>query len=1676
MTQPRIRSRYSVDVLGNIRERLTSLAGFPAFCFEMLQNAEDAKSEWIELRFRDECLEVANGSTFSQDDWDRITEIAHAGKPVENIGTFGVGFTSVFQYTDEPSILSGGTRVTFSLMRIASGEDDTILQEETEHAPGTTFVIPWAIVHTPVRERLDQPTVSPETIGQHFETACDALTRGLLFLKNVKRATIRYGDRCVQVDRSDAALGTLAIRRTIAVRTDQDPERRSVEWFLRRSYPDPAAFPAGAKKPELALALPLDQAGDLSGRLYSFLPTQHGTGLPFHIHGSFFAKSDRKGIERDGESDHVEWNSRLLQEVSELFTKSLQDLIEHVHYRAALRVLPPHNFQSSDLPELSTLVNDVVVAVREGLPLLRDRQSRAAAPGDLFLGTGLPDHLLNVAEACGARFPDDSCCQSIGWLRKFGLTSLQHNNLASLWLFADLCTADDSEQANDLYRDETFRASVYELVAHLLDSAEEDSDADSTLSALCCALGSKGSIVPLNCLWVASELEYQTFAGTYEDDEFWAQSDQSVLPESLIERLPRYGALPASGHLVTDVVFDTHFAQSPERLSRLYDCVVHWTKEGVTDKERTALREAPIWLRADRQFVPLRQLDLPSTAFVDPLDLGVVFSHPLAESAPSGTVQAVRESLKKLGAEPLSFRAYCTKHLPSYVRSHESESDAVASERYVQVLEVLRSELRRFQDEGDIRQAVSGLAIIPSTNSGFRTASELYWPSEVLDAVFGKSAYPMPNHELPDATPSWQELYDVLGIETTPRIVDVVERIKALANTAATKERDESLRHLFLYLDDAAELWGDDDGDLVETLNDVACLPAEPTSEGLATPASCYTSDMRTLVGSQGRCVSFFFRPRAALRDALRLRDTVKPAVVVANLKDRVANRQSVPREIYRFLNGVAADSSVLALRDVPCIDIGEGRVLKGSQIFFEPIAFGKYRFHLPEALAEFTDLFEALGVRHRQEIDPDALVDVLRDVASEWSPGNHVPDDSTLEVIQYVLVELSACLESGDVEALRIAVASIADLKCLPREDGLLVRSSELVLKDHQGYAKEIGERLGSSLIEKRPSTWRVLHSVFGVPMLSDIVEERLCEPEQCVQHRRATEIALSKILFVVRIVESLRGSHPDGWAVDNLENLQLYTANPLNIELGLTACAPLRVGPRAAKAYFDSETQRILLAQGESLRSAAFARAYAQALNPEIELSFIVPLLRTVFGIDDPDELASELSEMGVELLAEDCEPAGGVESEAIGTLGADKEVATYDDGESNDTAQTHESDESDESGEDVESPSPTNKVATVIRPPSHASPSGTEEDISSHTASPGEGESTQRVSKDAPRDSFDGVDEDAIDDDAVVEGERRTQAAEGQRRTGAWAGSRDKLHRGPRQRRSGTPESDGEHEVDRQPAGNGHSGSPYEASQNWFRVRVARERVDRDDDEGKSRRSEARDDTHAREVVIAFELESRGWEAVAAPKMQKGYDVISTDPRTGAKRRIEIKGASSSWTDDATVRLSYSQFHDAHDFEAPNEDYWLYVVDRLGTDQPRVFPIKNPGKSTYWFYLQAQDWADDVSALEPSDADAQATNEGADAADDDVEYLRECVPESLHAIIDALHGHPAPIPQFELDDDGQILVIDIAWPSKRVGIVTELAGRQPPSGWTLLEANQTSAAEWDKELDRLLNGGGS
>ncbi|CAF4112088.1 unnamed protein product [Rotaria sp. Silwood2] len=57
---------------------------------------------------------INNGNVFSEDDWKRVITIAEGNTNVDAIGQFGVGFFSVFSYSEQPMIQSGKTCLAFS--------------------------------------------------------------------------------------------------------------------------------------------------------------------------------------------------------------------------------------------------------------------------------------------------------------------------------------------------------------------------------------------------------------------------------------------------------------------------------------------------------------------------------------------------------------------------------------------------------------------------------------------------------------------------------------------------------------------------------------------------------------------------------------------------------------------------------------------------------------------------------------------------------------------------------------------------------------------------------------------------------------------------------------------------------------------------------------------------------------------------------------------------------------------------------------------------------------------------------------------------------------------------------------------------------------------------------------------------------------------------------------------------------------------------------------------------------------------------------------------------------------------------------------------------------------------------------------------------------------------------
>ena len=92
------------------------------FVFELIQNAEDCDAEEILFDLKkDKLFFQHNGKKlFTLENIDAITNIGNSTKDENgnNIGKFGVGFKSVFEYTNTPEVQSGNFHFTIQDMYI----------------------------------------------------------------------------------------------------------------------------------------------------------------------------------------------------------------------------------------------------------------------------------------------------------------------------------------------------------------------------------------------------------------------------------------------------------------------------------------------------------------------------------------------------------------------------------------------------------------------------------------------------------------------------------------------------------------------------------------------------------------------------------------------------------------------------------------------------------------------------------------------------------------------------------------------------------------------------------------------------------------------------------------------------------------------------------------------------------------------------------------------------------------------------------------------------------------------------------------------------------------------------------------------------------------------------------------------------------------------------------------------------------------------------------------------------------------------------------------------------------------------------------------------------------------------------------------------------------------------
>ena len=301
------------------------------FIYELLQNAEDALARrQIRDGPRSVRFDIAPGELrirhfgipFDEADVRSICGIGQSTKDsgLTEIGRFGIGFKSVYAYTDRPEIHSGAEDFAIEHYVLPVAAPGAGPRDSDE----TVFVLP-----------LRRPGDAAE-----IESAVRRLApRALLFLREIDEIEWRVAGGAAGLYLRETDSPGDGVRRVKLVGEAEGHRETEQTWLVfSGTLPDSA----GSYLRHVEAAFRLGEEGrpepvpERDTPLYAFFPTTLPTGLHFRVQGPF-----RTTLARDNVPAGDAWNEGLIRKTAEVVTGALRWLRDHKLLDAtALRCLP----------------------------------------------------------------------------------------------------------------------------------------------------------------------------------------------------------------------------------------------------------------------------------------------------------------------------------------------------------------------------------------------------------------------------------------------------------------------------------------------------------------------------------------------------------------------------------------------------------------------------------------------------------------------------------------------------------------------------------------------------------------------------------------------------------------------------------------------------------------------------------------------------------------------------------------------------------------------------------------------------------------------------------------------------------------------------------------------------------------------------------------------------------------------------------------------------------------------------------------------------------------------------------------------------------------------------------------------------------------------------------------
>ena len=331
------------------------------FIYEIIQNAEDAEATYIHFHLTNNSLEIKhNGRKFNERDIEGVCGIANGTKDDgTRIGHFGIGFKSVYCYTEVPQIYSG--MYHFKIKDQLFPEEITTIKGVEDNE--TCMILPF-----------DRSDVSASTA---FKEIKDALNKkitaeSIIMLSNIEEINIKIdgSERSVTIEKiknriSNTESGEVYALGTSVIVTDKGKTDKTDKDYL---------FFTGEKKESPTIVYQIGGANGKeimpirNSKIYAYFPTAKESHQNFLIHAPFDTTPARDNFKEGAE--YGKHNVEQVEEVCELITDSLLWMRDngYLTISALNTIFPIYKYEDCDI--LYSIYENSVDIIANGYELL----------------------------------------------------------------------------------------------------------------------------------------------------------------------------------------------------------------------------------------------------------------------------------------------------------------------------------------------------------------------------------------------------------------------------------------------------------------------------------------------------------------------------------------------------------------------------------------------------------------------------------------------------------------------------------------------------------------------------------------------------------------------------------------------------------------------------------------------------------------------------------------------------------------------------------------------------------------------------------------------------------------------------------------------------------------------------------------------------------------------------------------------------------------------------------------------------------------------------------------------------------------------------------------------------------------------------------------------------------